>query len=107
MEVESESFDTATRYDCNDPRNEARPSSVVYTTTFHDLQKLNKEAATLLRKPLENSKFQNGITRSLIKEITKRTKEDFPDQVKFSIVGDMKAGEYVREPKRGSVANEC
>ena len=105
METEIESLDTSTPYDCNDPRNEARPNTVVYTTVFRDLQRLNKEAASLLRKPLEDSKFQNGITKGLIKEIIKRTKEDFPDQIKFAITGDMKAGEHVSKSKRGKVAD--
>jgi hypothetical protein len=80
-------------YDCNDPANEPRPDSVVYTAGFHKLQKSNKAMAALLRDPLINSKFKSSITEGLIKEITKRTKEDFPDQVKFAIVGDMKAGQ--------------
>jgi hypothetical protein len=77
----------------------------VYTAGFRELQKLNREAASLLRKPLEDSKFQNGITRGLIKEITRRTKEDFPDQVKFAVVGDMKAGGYLSS--RTDVFQQC
>lgn len=91
METEIDDFYTDS-YDCNDPANEPRPVSVVYTAGFRELQELNKKAASLLREPLENSKFQNGITKGLIKEIAKRTKEDTPDQVKFAIVGDMSAG---------------
>lgn len=79
-------------YDCDDPANEPRPISVVYTTGFKALQELNRKATSLLREPLENSKFQNAITKGLIKELVKRTKEDAPDQVKFAIVGDMSAG---------------
>jgi hypothetical protein len=85
--------------------NEPRPDSVVYTAIFRDLQALNREAASLLRAPLEDSKFQNGITRGLIKEVTKRTKEDFPDQVKFAIVGDMKAGGY--PSSRSEASQQC
>jgi hypothetical protein len=86
-------------YDCNDPENERRPDSVVYTDIFHNLQELNRTAASVLREPLENYPFQNSTTKSLVKEIAKRTKEDFPDQVKFAIVGDMKAGGYHHELK--------
>jgi len=94
--MESEIADFYTDpYDCNDHVNEPRPESVVYTDIFRELQNLNKTAASLLRDPLENSKFQNGITKGLIKEIAKRTKEDYADEVKFAIVGDMSAGERV------------
>lgn len=86
-------------YDCNDPANEPRPDNVVYTASFRELQALNKKAASLLRDPLENSTFQNGITKGLVKEIIKRTKDDFPDQVKFAIVGDMSAGEHVHRSR--------
>jgi hypothetical protein len=89
METEIADFYTEP-YDCN--IHEARPDNVVYTASFRELQNLNKVAASVLRKPLEDSKFQSRLTKGLIKEITKRTKEDFPDQVKFAIVGDMKAG---------------
>jgi hypothetical protein len=82
-------------YECDDPANEPRPTSVVYTTGFQSLQELNRKATSLLREPLENSKFQNGITNDLIKEIAKRSKEDTPDEVKIAIVGDMSAGEYL------------
>jgi hypothetical protein len=82
-------------YDCNDPDNGPRPISVVYTSSFCALQKLNRKATALLREPLEKSKFQNGTTKGLIREIAKRTKEDTPDQVKFAIAGDMSAGEHV------------
>lgn len=92
METDIESHFTTTSYDCT---KEPRPDSVVYTAVFRELQDLNREAASLLRKPLEDSKFQNGITRGLVREITKRTKEGFPDHVKFAIVGDMKAGGYM------------
>jgi hypothetical protein len=91
METDIAALYTDKPYVCD---TEPRPDSVVYTAIFRELQSLNREAASLLRTPLEDSKFQNGITRGLIKEITKRTKEDFPDQVKFAIVGDMKAGRY-------------
>ena len=95
METDDADFLTEP-YECNDPANEPRPDSVVYTDIFRDLQDLNKTAASLLRQPLEDSQFQSGITKGLIKEITKRTKEDFPDQVKFAIVGDMSAGKQVQ-----------
>lgn len=81
-------------YDCNDPANEPRPASVIYDPNFRELQKFNKLAASLLREPLVTSRFSNVITEGLKKEITKRTKEDFPDQVKFAVVGDMKAGKW-------------
>ena len=89
METEIADFYTEP-YDCN--IHEARPENVVYTAGFRELQNLNKAAASILRKPLEESKFQNSMTKGLTKEINKRTKEDFPDQVKFAIVGDTKAG---------------
>ena len=92
METEIDSLFTTTSYDC---MKEPRPESVVYTSIFRELRDLNREAASQLRTPLEDSKFQNGITRGLIKEIAKRTKDDFPDHVKFAIVGDMKAGGYM------------
>jgi hypothetical protein len=83
-------------YNCNDANNEKRPDSVVYTPVFHNLQELNRKAASILREPLEKYELQNSTTKSLLKEIAMRTKEDFPDQVKFAIVGDMKAGGYLR-----------
>jgi len=89
METEIADFYTEP-YDCN--QHEARPDNVVYTSGFRELQDLNKVAASILRKPLEDSRFQNSITKSLMGKIAKRTKEDYPDQVKFAIVGDMKAG---------------
>jgi hypothetical protein len=92
MQTDISAHYTTSPYECI---NEARPDSVVYTAIFRDLQVLNIEAASLLRKPLEDSNFQNSITRGLTKEIAKRTKEDFPDQVKFAVVGDMKAGGYL------------
>lgn len=93
MESDSEPDDCYTApYDCNDKDNESRPDHVVYKPIFHELQDLIKRAAALLREPLEKSQFQNGITKGLIKEIAKRTKEDYADQVKFAIVGDMSAG---------------
>ena len=102
METEIADFYTEP-YDCK--IHEARPENVVYTASFRELQNLNKVAASVLRKPLEDSKFQNGITKSLIKEIAKRTKEDFPDEVRFAIVGDMKAGEYDRGWKCESISD--
>jgi hypothetical protein len=91
METEFADFYTEP-YDCNDPVNEPCPDSVVYTDIFRDLQRLNMTAASLLREPLEDYTYQNSTTKSLINEIAKRTKEDFSGQVKFAVVGDMKAG---------------
>lgn len=91
MEIDTDDYQTEA-YDYNDYNNEPRPDSVVYTQIFRDLKDLNKEAAELLREPLINSKFQNAITHGLKQEIAKRTKEDFPDEVTFAVVGDMKAG---------------
>lgn len=53
-ETEIDSRYTTTPYECI---NEPRPDSVVYTAGFRELQELNREAASLLRKPLEDSKF--------------------------------------------------
>lgn len=100
MEMEIDELFTEP-YDCNDTNNEERPDSVVYKDVFRNLQKLNRTAASTLREPLDNYSLQNNTTKSLIKEIAKRTKEDFPDQVKFAIVGDMKAGGYLRGFKYG------
>ena len=88
MDMDCDAFEAET-YDCNDPTNEQRPDSVVYTEIFRDLRKYNKEAAKLLRDPLLNFKFQNVITSGLKQEIAKRTKEDFPDTVTLAVVGDM------------------
>jgi hypothetical protein len=92
-------------YDCNEPLNESRPSSVVYTASFRELQELIREAASLLRKPLEDSKCQNGSMRGLIEEITKHTKENVLDHVKFAVVGDPKSGEYPYEADCKSDSN--
>lgn len=79
-------------YDCNDLNIEPRPDSVVYTQIFRDLRANTDKAASLLRDPLNNSKFQNVITAGLTKQIARRTKENFPDEVMFAVAGDMKAG---------------
>lgn len=102
MDLDGDAFE-AEAYDCNDPTNEPRPDSVVYTEIFRDLRKHNKEATQLLREPLLNSKFQNVITHGLKQEITKRTKEDFPDTVTLAVVGDMQAGMYRPVPRSGTI----
>lgn len=79
-------------YDCNDPTNEPRPDSVIYTHIFADLRSANAKAAQLLRDPLSHSKFQNVITGGLLRHLARRTKANFPDQILFAIAGDMKAG---------------
>lgn len=79
-------------YNCNDPANEPRPESVIYTQIFQELRDYNKKAADLLGHPLKRSKFQNTITNGLLSQVYKRTKHEFPDEVRFAIVGDMKAG---------------
>lgn len=88
MEDDFDDYQTET-YDFNDER---RPDSVVYTEVFRELKACNQKAVDLLREPLANSTFQNPITAGLKKEIAKRTKEDFPEQATFAIIGDMKAG---------------
>jgi hypothetical protein len=54
METEIDSLFTTTSYDC---MKEPRPESVVYTSIFRELRDLNREAASQLRTPLEDSKF--------------------------------------------------
>lgn len=78
-------------YDCI--ANEPRPDSVIYTQMFRDLRAANVKAAVLLREPLQNSEFQNILTRGLLTRVDKRTKENCPDELIIAIAGDMKAGE--------------
>lgn len=88
MDADIDDYQTES-YNYND---EPRPDSVIYTEIFSDLKTCTREAANLLRQPLANSTFQSPITAGLQKEVAKRTKEDFPDQATFAVIGDMKAG---------------
>jgi hypothetical protein len=72
--------------------NEPRPDSVVYTEIFRDLQVLDIKVISLLREPLEKSKFSNFITSGLLKDIENRTKHAQSEHVTFTVAGDMKAG---------------
>lgn len=94
MDAEPDDYQTES-YNYND---EPRPDSVIYTEIFSDLKSCTREAANLLRQPLATSTFQSPITAGLQKEVAKRTKEDFPDQAAFAVIGDMKAGESCTEP---------
>ena len=79
-------------YAFNDPSNEPRPKTVVYTEEFRELKRQCKEVLRLLSHPLEDSKLDNAITKGLLKEIAKRAKEKHPDQTLFALVGPMSAG---------------
>jgi len=85
-------FDFVEPYDCNDPRNEPRPGSIIYQQVFQDLKKHINEATSLLRDPLQASTYHNTITNGLCMEVLTRMKENAPEECMFAVAGDMNSG---------------
>lgn len=81
-------------YDCNDPRNEPRPDSVVYQPIFEQLRTTTYHAVHMLRDTLIMSPYQNAVTHGLLEEVRKRVREDAAEQTMFAISGDMAAGTF-------------
>lgn len=80
-------------YDCNDPRNESLPDSVVYTDTFKELKSHCQQAVFMVRDVLAASSYQNAATQGLLEEVKKRFKTTTGEQTFFALSGDMAAGE--------------
>jgi hypothetical protein len=92
-------------YDCN--AAEPRPDSVVYTEIFKDPKRSTSNAVALPREPLEKSSFKNAITEGLLKEIGKRTEEEFPDQIVIGFAGNMSAGMVKSAHRIGNMLMWC
>ncbi|KAK4889882.1 hypothetical protein LTR27_011395 [Elasticomyces elasticus] len=76
-------------YDAN---QEALPASPIFKPEFDELKRSIDEVVQMLRSPIEDSKYTDGVVEGLMQEITNRTKSDSPEEVRIALVGDIKAG---------------
>lgn len=72
---------------------EILPHSPVYTEDFEKLEKGMADLIWLLAKPIQDTKFRNGVVNGLLDEISDRTKRRSREDVRVALIGGMKAGE--------------
>lgn len=79
-------------YDIKHLEREPRPDLAAYTAAFYDLTSEIENISNMLQKPLLRSKFQNNMTKALLKEIQDRMKDATTCQTMFAVSGAMDAG---------------
>ena len=75
-----------------DAAKESLPQSKVFTQEFKDIITGIQNITGLLIEPIANTSYRNAVIEGLLEEIKRRTKGDYPEEVRVALVGAMKSG---------------
>lgn len=89
--------DTVPGYDAG---RESLPPSKVFTPEFKDMLVEIQKIIGLLIEPIASSSNRSPVTEGLLEEIVRRTKGDYPEEVRIAIVGAMKSGMFRLSERR-------
>lgn len=78
----------------HDSHKEPTPISPIYHKAFPEVKTNVTAFVDLLQQPILDTHYRDGNIEGLLKEIQKRRKPRFPEEVRIALIGDMAAGRW-------------